>query len=317
VRFSTLLVLVAAPVLSAAGETRLTGPVSGFVFDAPSRAIRPILGIPGAAYLGAALVSDVDLAAVSADGKAALAVRGGKLFEARGLDSGSPVLAEIEGAIGDATRLAWSRNSGAAAVYSAGSRRLQLFARNGRLRPGEPIGISGDVAALAVEDSGERALVAMESENGDGVYVAEPGAGTRLVAPVERIGGLALGDGRAFAGDRGRNQILEIRGYATAGEVLLFASDATGIGDPIALAVSADQRRLFAAGGSGKDVAVFDLESRERTALLTMDFEAAGMEPLSPTLFLLKPANAEGEPIQVLEAGLHPAVYFVPARSGN
>ena len=55
-----------------AAQTRFAGPVSGIVFDAKAKSLRPIMGVPGASYLGNALAADMDLAAVSPDGKFAL-----------------------------------------------------------------------------------------------------------------------------------------------------------------------------------------------------------------------------------------------------
>ena len=57
----------------------LRGPVSRVVFDQNARALRPMLGVPGAAYLAAPLVSGIDAASVSPDGSAALAVQEGRL----------------------------------------------------------------------------------------------------------------------------------------------------------------------------------------------------------------------------------------------
>ena len=43
-------------VLAALGQdTRLSGPVPGFVFHSSSQAIRPIMGLPGSAHLGPAI----------------------------------------------------------------------------------------------------------------------------------------------------------------------------------------------------------------------------------------------------------------------
>ena len=55
---SLLLVLAPAATLAQDGA-RVDGPVAGFVFDADRHALRPILGVPGASYLGPAVVSGV------------------------------------------------------------------------------------------------------------------------------------------------------------------------------------------------------------------------------------------------------------------
>src|ERR1022692_1467585 len=88
----------------------VAGPVTGFIFDAQLGAVRPMLGIPGAAYLGNGVAIGVqsdgdpgaaylgngvaiglDAASVAPDGSAALAVeRSGKLVLYTGLRTAHP-----------------------------------------------------------------------------------------------------------------------------------------------------------------------------------------------------------------------------------
>ena len=44
-----------------ANNSAMQGPVTGYIFDPGIRAIRQVTGMPGAAYLGAAVVSNVCL----------------------------------------------------------------------------------------------------------------------------------------------------------------------------------------------------------------------------------------------------------------
>src|SRR5689334_3973659 len=60
-------------------QTISGGPITGAIFDTPTRSIRSIMGLPGAAYLGAAAASTWDLAMPSPDGKRAVALRGAEL----------------------------------------------------------------------------------------------------------------------------------------------------------------------------------------------------------------------------------------------
>src|SRR5580704_10492824 len=48
----------------AAQQGSLSGPVAGFVFDGPGRALRPIQGVPGASLLGDPISFGIDVAAV-------------------------------------------------------------------------------------------------------------------------------------------------------------------------------------------------------------------------------------------------------------
>ena len=128
----------------------LSGPVSGAVFHSGSRAIRPILGVPGSAYLGVAIASGLDAAAVSPNHKLAIAIRDGQGVVFTGVDEASPVEAEVD-AIPGADKLFWSSDSTVAGLYSSKSGAVQTW-RNGGLR--KPGSISGNVLALAVDGAG-------------------------------------------------------------------------------------------------------------------------------------------------------------------
>src|SRR5580658_1437758 len=71
--------------LWAGSSANVAGTVTGFVYDAQENAIRPMLGIPSAARLGAPVVSDVTVASVSPTGSLAIAVEGRHLMLYRNL----------------------------------------------------------------------------------------------------------------------------------------------------------------------------------------------------------------------------------------
>ncbi len=51
--------------LAFADEIQFSGIVTGFVLDASSSSIRPILGVPGAAMLGSPVAQDIDAAEIA------------------------------------------------------------------------------------------------------------------------------------------------------------------------------------------------------------------------------------------------------------
>ena len=69
------LVAVALCTCAAAADGRLNGPVSAVVYDEASRSARSVVGIPGSAYVGAALADGMDLAAFAPNGLAGLYVK--------------------------------------------------------------------------------------------------------------------------------------------------------------------------------------------------------------------------------------------------
>src|SRR5262245_9826140 len=102
-------VLCLMPLAAAAQvTTRVGGPVSGIVFDQKSHSLRPMIGVPGASYLGSPLLEGLDAAAVSPDGTLALAVSEGRLLLVSGLPDAASAGAPVDGAVSGADRLAWS-----------------------------------------------------------------------------------------------------------------------------------------------------------------------------------------------------------------
>ena len=314
-----LLALLAGGLYLAAQEARLSGPVSGFVFDSVSRSIRPIVGLPGASYLGDALVAELDWAAVAPGGDVALAVKDGKLYALRGLGA-EAAWAEIEGGLAAPERAAWSADGSAAVISSAGDGRLQ-FLRDLLAGPvaGPLVDLPGAVSALALEASGDCAVAGVKAGEEGGLYLACPDAPARLLAAMSEPAAVVLSRGGRdlFAVSRS-GLILEIQDFGEAAAVMPFAEMPASGWDPVGLAVSADQRLLFVAHRSEKRVDTFDVESRALAGQIGVEWEPSLLEPLAvKSVFLLRSASGPGEPLLVLEAGREPAVYFVPAGRGE
>src|SRR5258706_8445680 len=88
-------VLIAS--IAFADEIHFAGIVAGFVFDASSSSIRPILGVPGAAMLGSPVAQDINAAEIAPGGDRAVVSKGGRLHLISGFPSGSPAWTPISG----------------------------------------------------------------------------------------------------------------------------------------------------------------------------------------------------------------------------
>ena len=222
-----------------------SGPVSGAVFDRSSRSIRPILGIPGSSYLGPDAAAGLDEAAVAPNGSLALALSAGRLVLVRGLERLSPVSVDIEGALADAGRIAWSPDSSAAVLYSPASRRIQVI-RNVEKSPvagsATELAAAGRLSSLAVDASGN-VLAGVE---GAGLFLHAAGQPARLLAPFGNVTSLLLTRGGAdvFVVDREKGLIAEIRDFLTSAAVMPFTD---GLLDPAGIALSRDKRQMFVA----------------------------------------------------------------------
>jgi hypothetical protein len=327
--------LPAAGLMAQTGSIR--GPVSGVVYDGAERAIRPMMGVPGAAYLGAPIAGRLDFASVAPDGGRALAVTGGRLFLLRGLNAGAVrwVPLEDESAV---PMVAWRADSAAAVVWSPAGNRIRLWSALSSSDAGSPappnpragsrsarvsrqdgpelteLGrVAGTVTALGV-DSRDQVVFGID---GEGLYLAAAGRAPSLIAPMTRPSAIAFAlDDRLYATDQARGEVLEVSRYGESPDVTLLATADRAVADPIGAALSADGRSLMVAGAASRKVVFLDRATRAASATVDLDFEPSGIEHLSGgLLFLLKSRRSAGETLQVLEASRQPAVYFVPAAS--
>jgi len=281
------------------GRTTVGGPVAGFVFDQKMHGVRPMVGLPGAAYLGDAVLDGVDAAGIAPDGSSALAVQSGRLILLSGLKTGEITAKGIENAIAGADRFAWAADGSAAAVYASASGRAQVI-RDGAA--GEPVDLSnlpGTVSALAVDSSG-KLLAGVAGENG-GVYLDG-----RLLAAAAYPAAITVAGADLYFTDRERDQVWQVLGYAEQPAAVVFAAGVAG-----AAGVQVYDGRLYAAGSQGLEV--FDLASRAPMAHIDLEFTPTQMVSFGEKALWLLNAPTGEEPLYVLSAAGAPAVYFVPA----
>lgn len=301
-RIILLLCLVALTL--AAQETRLAGPVSGVLFDPQARALRPMMGVPGAGYLGDAIAANLDFASVSPNGKLAIAVGPDGVALLRGLGEGRPDQQMLEAAA--VTRAAWSDDSSAVALWGDAGH-LEVWtnlADSARLALAAEL---GPVVAVAVAPGGRHAVAA----GADAILLAD-GSSVRRLLELEGPAALALAGGRLFVADAARNQILALGNYAEASDAQLFANAARGVDDPVALAVSPDGKSLLVASRAARTLTAFDIATSGVSGVAELDFDPVRLERFSASLFALT-SGGESGPLQILDCGRSLAVYFVPA----
>lgn len=328
-----ILLLASVLLASAAAQTAaVRGPVSGVVYDGAERAVRPVIGVPGAAYLGPPIAAEIDFAGIAPSGQSAVVLAAGALYFVRGLQGGEPRWRALEQR-SSAGLAAWSPDSGTVAVWSAEGGRLRAWrgltgrvaaashrgtrgsrSRSaGRTGPGTPrledFGfVDGSVAALAVDGRG-RVLYAVPG----GLYLARSGGPASLIAPLEDPAAIAVAEAGLFVADRARGEVLEVRGYATSPDIRLFAGPGRGIEDPAGLAVIEGGRTLVIAEARPRRLKFYDIETRAQTGELEVPIPPGRLSPLGERFLLLNQRSAAGETLYVLDSAGAPAVYFIPA----
>ncbi len=307
-KFSGLAVLALAAAGLPAQQAKLDGPVSGLVYDGQSKSLRLVMGVPGAAFLGGELAGSLDMASVSPDGRFALALSGGKLSLIR-LDQPDAPFQLLDENV-TVERIAWSQDSSAAAV--AGDGRVTLWHGLAAQASRRDLTLPGDVGsltALAVHPEGNSVAIASKSA----VYYLN--GESKLLAQTQDASALLFAGADLFLADRATSQIMRIRNYADSAEMSLLAGSALGIDDPVAIGLAPGGVSLMVAGGASRSLLWLDRSTGEVSRSLALDFEPSRLDRFSGAspLFVLNSRASSTDPVQILDGGSDPAVYFVPA----
>lgn len=282
------------------------GLISGVVFDAPSRSLRPVVGVPGAAYLGQPVTRGFDAVSVAPDGRQAIVLAAGRLYWMSDVLAGLPAR-ELAEDVGPWELAAWRKDSSKVALSAGG--RLLTASADGRIVPLSLESVPGATSSLAVADDGS----VLAGVAGAGVYLLEEGAAPVLVAALADPVSIAAAGDRVWVADRASGQVLEIRRYREAPELILFAGAGQGVSDPVAVALSRRGAALWVADAAGRKTIRFDLATGEPAGQVNLDFEPARLEALGAAGFVLNEHAGHGEALQVLVEDSAPGVYFVPA----
>ena len=301
---------------------QIGGPVAGYVFDAPTKSLRQVLGMPGAAHLSPALLTDVDWASVAPNGRTALVIRHG---EARLVSSANvaqdPPGGAVEALYEPPQWSAWAQDSSAVVLYSANTRAVQWVRFNTQPPTLDPPialdGVEGEVTALATDAASKVAVVAVA---GAGVYRVTS-EGVVLVLPIADASAIAMSPGgeTLWVADRSNGQVLEVADPGSNPESRVLLSDSERFADLSALALSSDNKRLYLASRSTRVLYWLDRSSSLLSEGIELDAPATLFSPLGrPSLLLLLGDRANlGDPFYLLDEQSGPGLFFVPAGEGD
>ena len=315
-KLSWMMPLLLGSAVALAQESRLDGPVSGLVYDEQAHAIRVMMGVPGAGYLGASVVAGLDFATVAPNGRSAIALKGGKLSLLRfGAELQTEAIAEN---YPTPSLSSWTADSDAVALYGAEAgiavwRKISTGVEPAGL--GNP-GALGRVSALSLEASTRSVVLVLDGDGSDAVYRATEGSEPALLARGIDISAIAVSSSGVYFADRATHSVSIARDAGGSVEVALLASEALGITDPVGLAILGDT--LLVASGANHELVRLNASSGELLGRVALEFTpdriaalAMGADGVSP-LYSLKARGAASDPLEVLDAA-RGSVFFVPA----
>ena len=302
--------------LACAQEGKVSGPISGIVFDHTSRQLRPVLGIPGASLLGEPIALGLETSSAwvaPLQNAAFVAGSDGKLHWFR-FDAGTAQEVPLWDGTPAPQAVVFSP-SGTAAALVAGNR-VQIV----KGLPGSPVQAGG--VDLPVNHEARPVVRRLTLAINDDASYLLFGAGGEV-----RLLGIS-GENRKLADTSGPAFVAFAPGKAggavvdTRGAGLVLFRDLEGAGNPETIAAlderiastsgvtfSGDGKRVFLSNGSGRGVDVLDLTSSARSTVACA-CSPAGITRMG-NLFRLNEPGAE--PLWVFDpSAAEPRIVFVP-----
>lgn len=253
----------------------LNGPAPGFILDARTGSLRPVLGMPGAMQLGDAV--SLPFHAISADfdpnGNFAVVVSDetpSHVYVIKNLTN--PVITDL-GTVADNSSVLGVNRTGQTAVLSAPGQ-FQFLTGLGdspALANAIPTGsLLGPISAGVVDDAGQCALVGTSADATAALEtLCADGSSQRvLTQDGMRITAIALANqGQdAIVADSAGQQVLLIASYASQAGVSVLASSNDGVNAPVGIQVSGQQAIVADSGAS----AIFVVDLAGQAAVRTI-----------------------------------------------
>jgi hypothetical protein len=314
--------LISVPALTA-GEpsSSVRIPVSGFILDSRTGALRSINGVPGAAILGPSLFLPFDIRQACFAPKQAFALaltpdRSGSAILIRGLREATVEISPVDSAMPDVDLMAMNEPGTAAVLYSRLRAQIQFIAGlPDATRVSSTVTlshVSGQVTTMALDPAGSAALMGVANGDEGALYLVRPGEDPKYIAPARRPSAIILvnGGNDAIIAEGAADDLLLIKDFRNSVYALVLAGQGHGIHQPAALQL-VDGKHLLIANAGSNNIVDFDLESGKAVGLVEMPDSPSRLERLAdPLVFVLNELGRA--PLLLLDTAQGRAVRFVP-----
>jgi hypothetical protein len=308
--------------LGAQSSGVIGGYTLGFVFDGRISALKPLVGIPGAAVLGSPLDAGAPLAQafVSPRQNFAMALAdAGVLVVGLGSAADRPGVTPLGLDSSAASLVAISPDGSAAALYSAADGVIRVITG----LPSAPVVASSIPAAavgsgmrlLALSDDGSVLAAAVDTAGGGALVILDSAGNARTVLNSSHISALRfIGDTRdLLVADDVDDTVSLVAAAGDAATPQLLAAAADGVAGPAAVDVTSDRRLVVVANGRAGNVFVFDPKGSQR-ATYACPCAPSGLQRLNGnSVFLLNDVSGDN-PLWLFDGdSATPRVVFIPA----
>lgn len=297
----------------------LSGPVSGYLFDAPTGSFRAVIGFPGSALLGPAISGGYTHGSVAPQKDYGLAFQDSQASLVSGLSSAAPSVAPLSGLAGGQEGLVWAGDGSLAVLFSRTGGWIETVAGlPDAAAPGAATDLTylgGALSAIGVDMHGKQIAVGMAGDSG-GVYLITDGGAPVSVLPSAKPIALSFSpDGSLLYALDGAT--LSVTAVSIAGMTpQTFSLD--GMADPIALKSALDASAnpvLYVAGRNDQLLRTYDASSFQLSSETALDFAPTEIRDLGVNSFLLAPRSSDTGSLWLFRSAPQQAVFFVPPAS--
>lgn len=317
-----LIVWMLAFTLSASAQSSLVGgPLLGFMPDGAGSTVSPILGIPGASFLGNPVALDTSFrnAVISPRQDYAIAERSEDgLVVFVDLRTDAPAAVVVNGTRPAEHLIGISPSGATAAIYDGQSRSVQVVG-NLPVAPSlvsefDASQIVGNVSSLAISDDGTIAILGVsDGTNSQSWTISAEGVSLVQVDHPKAIAFFVGLHNIVVTDDVNLTAVIIQDASHTAVQIPLIAagSGMTGFSN---VAVSDDSQRVFVADNNSGTIAAVDVGTGQ-TTLLSCQCKPTGFYRLNGTSIFRLTDSSSG-PVKVLDASdVQPRIVIVPPKT--
>jgi hypothetical protein len=287
--------------VSVHGQGGLTGPSSGFLFDAPSKTVRLMHGALGSTSLGDPVLERVDTAIVSPTANRAIGCRRGDCFVVADLTSQEIVTLPLTST---PENVAWAPDGTGAILYSRTGgwiQPLHFFASGPEL--GQVWNVPGPGSLLAVAFDGSRTVLSISGDSG-GIFEVTAASGLLRLSDVQSAVALTAKSGTVYALDGATPAVIRLSlqgGPSDRWDLPLT--------DPVTIQFSAGA--LYVGGQADHAVLAMDPQTGQIKQRTDLSFEPSRLDLLPGGSFLLTTRSGPDSVLWSFTPGR--GTYFIPA----
>jgi len=325
---SCALLGIAAVAVGSAQPISVSGPVEGFVFDAPTGSLRSLVGVPGSAIFGPAILDGFDFGSVAPHQNYGIAFKSSNCLLVSGLDGASASTTVIAGVPARSDGMVWSADGSLAVLYSSnnslehgplGSKRGWIQTITGL--PGAPAAgayvdissLGGSLSAVAADAHGANIAIALSGAGG-GVYLMSSSQPFAPILRLPKVTSLAFSpDGASlYALDTSTPQLSRVDLKTLVAENLPL----DGLAQPLAIRPDQDSQGrqvIYVASGSDRLLRIIDLTTQQVVTDFPLTVAPSSIDTLGRDSFVIAARSQGTQPLWLFSVSPQPASYFVPA----